>query len=94
MPGKMSLFYKFYNGRFATTIDFWSRLYTGKHSTALPKAQLEGILEYANFTPFTEPLTKVSAVVLEEFTGRLPVAGIKYHAIYALCLQYSRKWLL
>ena len=87
MPGEMSFFYKLHNERFATTIDFWSRLYTGKPSAALPKSQLEGILEYANLPPFTEPLTKMNAVVLEEFTGRVPVAAIKYHAIYALCLQ-------
>jgi hypothetical protein len=87
MPGEMSLFYKLYNERFATTIDFWSRLYTGKPSAALPKPQLKGILEYANFPPFTKPLTKMNTVVLEEFTGRVPVAAIKYHAIYALCLQ-------
>jgi hypothetical protein len=87
MPGKMSLFYELYNERFATTIDFWSRLYTGKPSAALAKPQLEGILEYANFTPSTKLLTKMSAIVLEEFTGRAPVAGIKYHIIYALCLQ-------
>ena len=87
MPGEMSFFYKLYNDRFATTVEFWSRLYTGKQSTVLPKSQLERILENANSTPFTEPLAKLRAVLFEEFTGRLPVAGIKYHSIYVLCLQ-------
>lgn len=30
MPGEMSLFYELHNQRFATTIDFWARLYTNK----------------------------------------------------------------
>jgi hypothetical protein len=74
MPGEMSLFYKLHNERFATTIDFWSRLYTSKPSAALLKSQLEGIL------PFTKPLTKMNAVVFEEFTGRVPVAATSFHS--------------
>lgn len=90
MPSETSLFYKLYNERFATTVDFWSRLYTGKHYIALPKAQLEGILEQVNCPPFAVPLTKLLEVVVEEFTGKLPVASIKYHSIYALCLRVLR----
>lgn len=40
-----------------------------------------------NTAPFSKPLKKLSTVVLDEFTGRLPIAAIKYHAIYAICLQ-------
>jgi hypothetical protein len=29
----------------------------------------------------------ISATVLEEFTGRVPLVGIKYHAIYDPCLE-------
>jgi hypothetical protein len=87
MPGEMSLFYELYNHRFATTVEFWSRVYTGKTCATLAKSQLEGILKCANSPPFTGPLMNISATVLEEFTGRVPMAGIKYHAIYDRCLE-------
>lgn len=32
----------------------------------------------------------MSAVVLDEFNGRLPIVRIKYHAIYAICLRLLR----
>ncbi|KAE8452073.1 hypothetical protein EG329_002239 [Mollisiaceae sp. DMI_Dod_QoI] len=87
MPMKASLFYELHNQRFATTADFWSRLYTGKASSGILKSQLEEILKQLNAACFSEPLEKMHQVVQQEFTGPVPVACIKYYVIYALCLD-------
>ena len=91
MPSEMSLFYELHNQRFRTTMDFWSRLYTGKPASALSKPQRDEIIEDVGALAFPESLAKMKSVVLGEFTGNVPVASIKYHAIFALCLQVLKE---
>jgi hypothetical protein len=87
MPSEMSLFYELHNQRFTRTMDFWSRLYKGKPASSLSKAQRDDITEDLNTIGYTGLLTKMKSEVLREFTGKVPVASIQYHAIFALCLQ-------
>jgi hypothetical protein len=89
MPGEISLFYELHNQRFATTKNFWTRLYTKKPGGALQETQLDGILN--GFKTFNEPLTKMREVALGEFNGRLPVARINYYAIYTICVQILKE---
>jgi hypothetical protein len=87
MPGEISLFYELHNTHYTATVDFWARLYTGKHSANISKSNLQGIMTQLNTPPFSEPLKRLRAVVLDELTGKLPVAAIKYHAVYVMCLH-------
>lgn len=87
MPGKISLFYELHNLRFSTNEDFWCRLYAGKPTAVLSKSQIAAVSEQVNSQLYTNHLTRMKAVGIDEFTGRLPVAGIKYYPICVLCLQ-------
>jgi hypothetical protein len=83
----MLLFFKPHNQRFTRTMDLWSRLYKGKPASSLSKAQRNDVIEDLNTIGYTGLLTKMKSEVLREFTGKVPVANIQYHAIFAPCLQ-------
>jgi hypothetical protein len=85
MPGEMSMFYDLHNKGFRTTMDFWSKLYTGKPASFLSKKQQDSILKDLSELAYTELLIKMRSAVLREFTGQGPVASIQYSAIFALC---------
>ncbi|KAL5315040.1 hypothetical protein ACEPPN_017691 [Leptodophora sp. 'Broadleaf-Isolate-01'] len=87
MPGEMSLFYDLHNNSFRTTMDFWSKMYTGKPISFLSKTQQDCLEKDLNRLAFTELLVKMRSVALREFTGQKPVASIQYSAIFALCQQ-------
>jgi len=58
MPSEMSLSYELHNQRFATTMDFWSRLYKGRRASSPTKIQRDDIIKDLNAIGYTGLLTK------------------------------------
>jgi hypothetical protein len=83
-PSQASLFYELHNHYYATTVDFWCKVYGGAHTPCRKREQVE---QRVHSAPFNVPLDMIKNAAILEFVGPRSIARVNYFAIYALCIE-------